>query len=189
MDALTSERAMHVVLEQGACYPGIPARYGDRYILAVWDAEEAPVRADLTAAGADAEWSGRADGHLSRLRLPVWQTSRTGPVAWTGAPDPPPPDPGRARCRSRSPRVLLLVLSGTLVWRAAHHDDASDVTRADAIVVLGAAQYQGTPSPVLLGRLQHALLLWKQGRAKLLVTVGSNRPGDRSTEAASGATT
>lgn len=58
--ALTSERAIHVVLEQGACYPGIPARYGDRYILAVWDAEEAPVRADLTAAGADAEWSGRA---------------------------------------------------------------------------------------------------------------------------------
>ena len=57
--ALTSERAIHVVLEQGACYPGIPARYGDRYILAVWDAEEAPVRADLTAAGADAEWSGR----------------------------------------------------------------------------------------------------------------------------------
>jgi hypothetical protein len=58
--ALTSERAIHVVLEQGACYPGIPARYGDRYILALWDAEEAPVRADLTAAGADAEWSGRA---------------------------------------------------------------------------------------------------------------------------------
>ena len=58
--ALTSERAIHVVLEQGACYPGIPARYGDRYILAVWDEEEAPVRADLTAAGADAEWSGRA---------------------------------------------------------------------------------------------------------------------------------
>lgn len=58
--ALTSERAIHVVLEQGACYPGIPARYGDRYILAVWDAEEASVRADLTAAGADAEWSGRA---------------------------------------------------------------------------------------------------------------------------------
>src|SRR4249920_3060495 len=82
--------------------------------------------------------------------------------------------------------VLLLVLSGTLVWRAAHHDDASDVSHADAIVVLGAAQYQGTPSPVLLGRLQHALLLWKQGRAKLIVTVGSNRPGDRSTEAASG---
>ena len=57
--ALTSERAIHVVLEQGACYPGIPARYGDRYILAVWDEEEAPVRADLTAASADAEWSGR----------------------------------------------------------------------------------------------------------------------------------
>jgi uncharacterized SAM-binding protein YcdF (DUF218 family) len=82
--------------------------------------------------------------------------------------------------------LLLVALSGALVWRAAHHDDASDVSRADAIVVLGAAQYQGAPSPVLLGRLQHALLLWKQGRAKLVVTVGSNLPGDRSTEAASG---
>jgi hypothetical protein len=60
VDALASERAMHVVLEQGACYPGIPSRYGDGYILAVWDAAEAPVRTDLASAGVDAEWSGRA---------------------------------------------------------------------------------------------------------------------------------
>jgi hypothetical protein len=60
VDALASQRAMHVVLEQGACYPGIPSRYGDGYILAVWDAEEVPVRADLASAGVDAEWSGRA---------------------------------------------------------------------------------------------------------------------------------
>jgi len=84
--------------------------------------------------------------------------------------------------------VVVVGLAGASVWRAAHHDDAAQVARADAIVVLGAAQYQGTPSPVLLGRLQHALLLWEQGRARLVVTVGSNRPGDRSTEAESGRT-
>jgi hypothetical protein len=57
--ALPTERAMHVVLEQGACYPGIPSRYGDRYILALWDRDEAPVRADMTSASIEAEWSGR----------------------------------------------------------------------------------------------------------------------------------
>lgn len=80
--------------------------------------------------------------------------------------------------------ALLVGISGVVVWRAAHHDDASDVAHADAIVVLGAAQYQGTPSPVFRGRLEHVLLLWKQGRADLVVTVGSNQPGDRTTEAA-----
>jgi uncharacterized SAM-binding protein YcdF (DUF218 family) len=77
----------------------------------------------------------------------------------------------------------LIGISGVVVWRAAHHDDASDVAHADAIVVLGAAQYQGTPSPVLRGRLDHVLLLWRQGRADLVITVGSNQPGDRTTEA------
>jgi uncharacterized SAM-binding protein YcdF (DUF218 family) len=80
--------------------------------------------------------------------------------------------------------ALLVGISGVVVWRAAHHDDASDVAHADAIVVMGAAQYQGTPSPVFRGRLEHVLLLWKQGRADLVVTVGSNQPGDRTTEAA-----
>ena len=83
---------------------------------------------------------------------------------------------------------LLLVFaaiaaSGIVVWRAAHHDDASDVEHADAIVVLGAAQYNGTPSPVFEGRLDQALRLWQQGKADLIVTVGSNQPGDTTTEA------
>ena len=66
--------------------------------------------------------------------------------------------------------VLLLVAavigaSAFTVWRAAHTDDASRVDRADIIIVLGAAQYGGTPSPVFAGRLDHALLLYRQGRA------------------------
>jgi uncharacterized SAM-binding protein YcdF (DUF218 family) len=87
--------------------------------------------------------------------------------------------------------VLLLALglvgaSAAIVWREAHHDDASEVQRADAIVVLGAAQWNGTPSPVLRGRLDHALLLYRQGRAPVVITVGGNQPGDRTTEGASG---
>lgn len=82
--------------------------------------------------------------------------------------------------------VAAVAISGVQVWRAAHHDDASDIDHAGAIVVLGAAQYDGRPSPVFEGRLDHAALLWEQGRADLVVTVGGNQPGDRTTEAAAG---
>ena len=82
--------------------------------------------------------------------------------------------------------LALVVLAGSVVWRAAHHDDASDVQSVDAIVVLGAAQYNGTPSPDFQGRLDHALLLYRQGRAAHVLILGSNQPGDRTTEAASG---
>ena len=82
----------------------------------------------------------------------------------------------------------LFVVGGSalVVWRAAHHDDASDVERADAIAVLGAAQYDGVPSPVFQGRLDHAALMYGQGRAGKVFVLGANQPGDRSTEAESG---
>ena len=57
---------------------------------------------------------------------------------------------------------------------------------ADAIVVLGAAQYNGEPSPVLAGRLEHAFELWDEGVAPLVVTTGSNQPGDVFTEGYAG---
>jgi uncharacterized SAM-binding protein YcdF (DUF218 family) len=82
--------------------------------------------------------------------------------------------------------IGLIGAAGSVVWRAAHHDDASDVQKADAIVVLGAAQYNGTPSPDFQGRLDHALLLYRQGRAPRVLVLGSKQPGDRTTEAASG---
>lgn len=81
---------------------------------------------------------------------------------------------------------VLVGGSAITVWRAAHHDGAGDVEHADAIVVLGAAQYDGTPSPLFQGRLDHAALLWDQGRADLMITVGSKQPGDRHTEAEAG---
>jgi uncharacterized SAM-binding protein YcdF (DUF218 family) len=87
--------------------------------------------------------------------------------------------------------VLLLVVGfvagcAIVVWRAAHHDDASDIERADAIVVLGAAQYDGEPSPVFRGRLDHAALLYEQGRADRVLVLGAGQPGDRFTEAEAG---
>jgi uncharacterized SAM-binding protein YcdF (DUF218 family) len=82
--------------------------------------------------------------------------------------------------------VALVVGSGVVVWREAHRDDASKSDHADAIVVLGAAQYDGEPSPIFAGRLDHAALLWEQGRADLLITLGSKQPGDRTTEAEAG---
>jgi uncharacterized SAM-binding protein YcdF (DUF218 family) len=82
--------------------------------------------------------------------------------------------------------AAVLGFSAVTVWRAAHHDGASDVDQVDAIVVLGAAQYDGTPSPVFQGRLDHAALLYGQERAEQIFVLGSNQPGDRSTEAEAG---
>ena len=53
----------------------------------------------------------------------------------------------------------------------------------DAIVVMGAAQYDGRPSPQLKARLDHVVELWQQGVASLVVVTGGNQPGDRFTEA------
>jgi uncharacterized SAM-binding protein YcdF (DUF218 family) len=70
------------------------------------------------------------------------------------------------------------------VWRSARTDEARPV---DAIVVLGAAQYDGRPSPVLAARLDHALELWQEGYADRIVVTGGRRPGDRFTEATASA--
>jgi uncharacterized SAM-binding protein YcdF (DUF218 family) len=59
----------------------------------------------------------------------------------------------------------------------------SEVEKADAIVVLGAAQYDGRPSPVLKSRLDHAIDLFKRGYAPLLVVTGGSGKGDTTTEA------
>lgn len=54
---------------------------------------------------------------------------------------------------------------------------------ADAIVVLGAAQWDGRPSPVLKARLGHAHKLWSDGRAPWLVVTGGVGSGDTTSEA------
>jgi len=50
-------------------------------------------------------------------------------------------------------------------------------------VVMGAAQYDGRPSPQLQARLDHALELWNQGLSEVVVVTGGKLPGDRFTEA------
>jgi uncharacterized SAM-binding protein YcdF (DUF218 family) len=77
--------------------------------------------------------------------------------------------------------VWVLSICGVLVWGV--RDGAR---RADAIVVLGAAQYVGRPSPVLRARLDHAFDLWKRGLAPRVVLTGGPGVGDTTSEAAVG---
>ena len=60
------------------------------------------------------------------------------------------------------------------VWHYAHTDEAR---AADAIVVLGAAQYRGRPSPVLKARLDHALDLYRRELAPRIITTGGQGRG------------
>ncbi len=75
---------------------------------------------------------------------------------------------------------VVFLVSFTYVVRAGA-DDQRQAT--DAIVVLGAAQYDGRPSPVLESRLDHALVLYQQGLAPTIVLTGGVGTGDTTSEA------
>jgi uncharacterized SAM-binding protein YcdF (DUF218 family) len=100
--------------------------------------------------------------------------------------------PGRATLRLALQVALGLTLAGLVyvavtfvqVWDASRTDD---VRTSDAIVVLGAAQYDCVPSPVLRSRLDHALELYQDGVAPRIVVTGGRRALDRCTEAKAGA--
>ena len=79
--------------------------------------------------------------------------------------------------------VIGFAATGVAVWRAAHTDDAAHVARVDVIMVLGAAQYDGRPSPVFEGRLRHAALLYLEGKADTILVLCGCAPCDRTTEA------
>jgi len=90
-------------------------------------------------------------------------------------------------------RIVLVIVVGIVaylgvtfvqVWLASRHDDARP---AQAIVVLGAAQYNGVPSPVLRARLDHAADLFQQHVADVVVVTGGKQPGDTTTEASASA--
>jgi uncharacterized SAM-binding protein YcdF (DUF218 family) len=77
--------------------------------------------------------------------------------------------------------IWALVLGAVIAWGSRDRARASD-----AIVVLGAAQYWGRPSPVLRARLDHALDLWRRGMAPRIVLTGGVGVGDTTSEAAVG---
>ncbi len=79
---------------------------------------------------------------------------------------------------------LYYVVTFVQVWWAARQDDTR---HSQAIVVLGAAQYNGRPSPVFKARLDHAATLYHDGVAPLIVVTGGKQAGDMFTEATSGA--
>jgi uncharacterized SAM-binding protein YcdF (DUF218 family) len=70
------------------------------------------------------------------------------------------------------------------VWSASRQDNARP---AEAIVVLGAAQFNGVPSSILQARLDHAYDLYERGLAPVIVVTGGKQPGDQFTEATSSA--
>lgn len=77
--------------------------------------------------------------------------------------------------------VLYVAVTFVQVWNAStqSHEDPTE-----AIIVLGAAQYDGIPSPALRARLDHAIELYDAGVSRTIVVTGGNQPGDRFTEAA-----
>jgi uncharacterized SAM-binding protein YcdF (DUF218 family) len=93
--------------------------------------------------------------------------------------------PSRLRSRLLGGALIVLIAAwavsavSVLIWGARDRARASD-----AIVVLGAAQYVGRPSPVLRARLDHALDLWQRGLAPTLIFIGGMGTGDTTSEAA-----
>src|ERR1700756_5259380 len=67
--------------------------------------------------------------------------------------------------------LLFLAVTGFRTARAASE---SPTTKADAIIVFGAAEYAGRPSPVYRARLDHAFDLFQRGIAPVVITTGGS---------------
>ncbi len=78
--------------------------------------------------------------------------------------------------------VLYAGVTFVQVWRASRRDQAAGASpaKADALIVLGAAQYNGRPSAVLRARLDHAAGLYRRGVAPVVWVTGGKVPGDPS---------
>jgi uncharacterized SAM-binding protein YcdF (DUF218 family) len=79
--------------------------------------------------------------------------------------------------------VLLIASTALAIWWNARQDSRPE---SDAIVVLGSAQYNGVPSSIFEARLEHAIALYEDGVAPMIVTVGGKATGDEFTEAEAG---
>ncbi|MDP9020369.1 MAG: YdcF family protein [Actinomycetota bacterium] len=83
--------------------------------------------------------------------------------------------------------VAVVAYLGVTFLQVWHASRSNDVHAAQAIIVLGAAQYGGAPSPVLRARLDHAVDLFRREVAPVVAVTGGRRPGDRATEASAAA--
>lgn len=104
----------------------------------------------------------------------------------TDVPGPPAPLGQRRRWWLRVALVIVAALLAYYLislWQVVRAGRPNEPDRAEAIVVLGAAQYDGRPSPQLAARLDHAADLFDAGVASVVMVTGGNRPGDRFTEA------
>jgi uncharacterized SAM-binding protein YcdF (DUF218 family) len=81
--------------------------------------------------------------------------------------------------------VVATAVIGYAAFRIWDQGNRDDRPAADAIVVMGAAQYDGRPSPIFAARLDHAIDLFHAGVAPVLIVTGGKAEGDRTTEAAS----
>jgi uncharacterized SAM-binding protein YcdF (DUF218 family) len=77
--------------------------------------------------------------------------------------------------------ALVAAFASYRIWVVGQRDESGQ--QVDAVVVLGAAQYDGSPSPIFQARLDHAVSLVLNGVAPYLVVTGGRAPGDRLSEA------
>lgn len=101
-----------------------------------------------------------------------------------------PRQPGRPTSRWRwvllvgvAIPVLLVGYYAVSLFQVYSAGRTNDARPVDAIVVMGAAQYDGRPSPQLAARLDQVAELWPEGLAPVVVVTGGKQPGDRFTEA------
>ncbi|HUQ44271.1 MAG TPA: YdcF family protein [Candidatus Limnocylindria bacterium] len=81
--------------------------------------------------------------------------------------------------------IASAALLAYMAYRIGAQGDRDERRPADAIVVLGAAQFNGVPGGVFAARLDHAVALFEEGLAPYLLVTGGKLPADRTTEAES----
>jgi len=129
---------------------------------------------------------------VTEPREPSIKPSPNAELTRDPTPVQPLPTPPRHVGRRILQVLLVVVLLGLgyfaftfwQVWSTGRADQARGV---DAIVVMGAAQYDGRPSPQLAARLDHVVELWSEGLAPLVIVTGGKQAGDRFTEASASA--
>ncbi|MGH2754319.1 MAG: YdcF family protein [Actinomycetota bacterium] len=82
--------------------------------------------------------------------------------------------------------VALLLYPGWLAYQIWHQSRQDELHSAEAIIVLGAAQYDGDPSPVFQARLDQAAYLFNEDLSDTVIVTGGKQEGDRFTEAEAG---